>query len=217
MLSAGRVISWVWVVTVGLTWTVGQAGVDSTERNLCELAAKIWRAPIPNCHIETWMVGFWEAGAILAVLFLLADAARWAIRRRATITRDAQKDHLTKIRLKFTSLTTEIIGFHAEEKRRSTPKSMAGLDDPVETIKERTLQRMEENIRQGNLSEASFMERFSGRIVDLLGELRVAGADKQVTQRPVWSFYSWPDSCLNDVGAEIIRLEQSQNETAKPK
>ena len=45
MLAALRIISGLFVVTFGFAWTVGQAGLETTNRNLCDLVAAISRNP----------------------------------------------------------------------------------------------------------------------------------------------------------------------------
>ncbi len=82
MLWSGRIISWVLLVTGGFTWTVGQAGLDATNRNLCELVSSISPWPVTNCHVANWLVGLWGFGAVCAFLFLAIDAYRW-LRKRA--------------------------------------------------------------------------------------------------------------------------------------
>ncbi|NVN84635.1 MAG: hypothetical protein HXX15_00990 [Rhodopseudomonas sp.] len=77
MLWAGRIISWVLVVTGGFTWTVGQAGFDSTEKNLCELANKITQSPIENCHVVPMLVLLWQIGIFVALAFLVFDLVHW--------------------------------------------------------------------------------------------------------------------------------------------
>jgi hypothetical protein len=90
MLWAGRIISWVLIVTGGLTWTVGQAGVGTTDKNLCELASAIWQAPIQNCHIVPLLVYLWQAGLVLAVIFLIFDFLRWLKNRKSSVKRRAK-------------------------------------------------------------------------------------------------------------------------------
>jgi hypothetical protein len=81
MLWAGRIISWVFLVTGGFTWTVGQAGLDVTNRNLCDLVSSISSWSITNCHVSNWLVWLWGFGVVGALLFLIIDAIRWLQKR----------------------------------------------------------------------------------------------------------------------------------------
>ena len=87
MLWAGRIISWVLIVTGGLTWTVGQAGLDSTDKNLCELASKVWQGSIDGCHIIPALVAFWKIGSLAALIFLIVDGYHWLKNRTPSAKR----------------------------------------------------------------------------------------------------------------------------------
>jgi hypothetical protein len=71
----------------GLTWTVGQAGLDATDKNLCELASKIWPSPIEDCHIVPALVILWKIALIIALVFLVIDGYHWLAKRQATSKR----------------------------------------------------------------------------------------------------------------------------------
>jgi hypothetical protein len=93
MLWAGRIISWVLIVTGGLTWTIGQAGLDTTDKNLCEMAGKIWQAPIEGCHIVPALVTLWKLGFFAALVFLVIDGYHWLAKRQATGKRRSFTQH----------------------------------------------------------------------------------------------------------------------------
>jgi hypothetical protein len=82
MLISARIISALVVMTFGFAWTVGQAGLETTNRNLCDLARAVWFRPIADCQIANWIVWLWGIGAIFALVFLIADGTRWVLRRR---------------------------------------------------------------------------------------------------------------------------------------
>jgi hypothetical protein len=84
MLRAGRIISWALIVTGGLTWTVGQAGLDVTDKNLCEFASKVWQGPIVDCHIVPVLVVAWKIAFLSALVFLIIDAYHWLANRQTS-------------------------------------------------------------------------------------------------------------------------------------
>jgi hypothetical protein len=83
MLAAARIISGLFVVTFGFAWTVGQAGLETTNRNLCELVTAVWHRPFVDCQFATWIVWLWGIGTIVAVAFLIFDGVRWIFKRIA--------------------------------------------------------------------------------------------------------------------------------------
>jgi hypothetical protein len=76
MRLALRVISLVFAVTVAFVWTVGQAGMSSVDKNVCELA-HAWFPSIfvnaPQCAAHVWFWSIWEVSLVLAVVFLVCD------------------------------------------------------------------------------------------------------------------------------------------------
>jgi hypothetical protein len=74
-------------VTGGLTWTIGQAGLDATDKNLCELATKVWQAPIGDCHILPALVVFWKIAFFAALVFLVVDGYHWLLKRKKSSKR----------------------------------------------------------------------------------------------------------------------------------
>lgn len=83
MLMAFRIISGLLVVTFGFTWTVGQAGLEATNKNLCDLMSAVWFEPVTDCSFPTWIIWLWGLGAVAALVFLIVDAVRFVRRRLA--------------------------------------------------------------------------------------------------------------------------------------
>ena len=72
MYRAGKIIAWLWVMTYGYAWTVGQSGLATVDRNLCELwDAVFWQTL--ECHPHNFLLPAWGIGAFIAVVFLVTD------------------------------------------------------------------------------------------------------------------------------------------------
>jgi hypothetical protein len=95
MLVAARIVSGLFVVTFGFAWTVGQAGLETTNRNLCDLAAAVWWRPITDCHFANWIVWLWGIGALGALVFLIVDAVRWLRKGQQANAPKEQDDNLS--------------------------------------------------------------------------------------------------------------------------
>jgi hypothetical protein len=93
MLWAGRILSWVLIVTGGLVWTVGQAGLDSTDKNLCELASKIWQTPIEGCHIVPAFLILWQIAFWAALVFLIIDGYHRLTKQTSSKRQSIEHDH----------------------------------------------------------------------------------------------------------------------------
>jgi hypothetical protein len=74
MLWAFRIVSALVVMTAPYVWTVGQAGLETANKNICELATSV--LPFSNCHVQHLYVGAWIIGFLAAVGFILFDLAR---------------------------------------------------------------------------------------------------------------------------------------------
>jgi hypothetical protein len=96
MLMAFRIISGLLVVTFGFAWTVGQAGLETTNKNLCDLASAVWFEPIADCRFATWIIWLWGLGAIAAFVFLTADAVRFVRLRLEGRAQPSDWDRKTK-------------------------------------------------------------------------------------------------------------------------
>src|ERR1035441_11082528 len=72
MYRAGKIIAWLWVMTYGYAWTLGQSGLATVDRNLCELwDAVFWQTL--ECHPHNFLLPAWGIGAFIAVVFLVTD------------------------------------------------------------------------------------------------------------------------------------------------
>jgi hypothetical protein len=109
-----RALSALCVVTFGYVWTVGQTGLDTTNKNLCELWNAIWLQPWLNCNFHTHILVLWGAFALVSALFLLTELARWLLRLAAPATparnsRDLMSDlQAGKWRIKYPPLPHEL-------------------------------------------------------------------------------------------------------------
>src|SRR5215510_6628095 len=81
MLAAFRIFSALTVATLAYVWTVGQAGLETTNKNVCQLANSF--VPLNDCEVHYWFVGLWIAGFAAAMAFIAVDFARFA-KRAAT-------------------------------------------------------------------------------------------------------------------------------------
>jgi hypothetical protein len=68
MLVALRILSGLLVVTFGFAWTVGQAGLEATNRNLCDLASAVWVRPVTDCRFADWIVWLWGLRFVTGVI-----------------------------------------------------------------------------------------------------------------------------------------------------
>jgi hypothetical protein len=82
MRWAFRIVSGLFVVTSAYVWTVGQTGLDATNKNLCELWAKVSHQTLSSCELHEWVLTIWIGGFFAAVGFLIFDLIRW-LRSRA--------------------------------------------------------------------------------------------------------------------------------------
>jgi flagellar biosynthesis chaperone FliJ len=86
-------------VSLGFVWTVGQSGLQQTNRNLCELWASLplWR--YEQCEFQNILVLLWLAAAITAAMYLLIEAFQLSfVRRYVTIGAAAIKDNIRHYR-----------------------------------------------------------------------------------------------------------------------
>jgi hypothetical protein len=81
MVWAFRLLSGLTLITAPYIWTVGQAGLETANRNICDLANSF--VQLPSCKIHFIYLGIWIAGIILAAAFVAFDLARF-VRRAAT-------------------------------------------------------------------------------------------------------------------------------------
>lgn len=105
MLMAARIISALFVMTFGFAWTVGQAGLETTNRNLCELVTALSPVAVRDCHVANWIVWLWGLGAVAAFIFLIVDITRWWLDRKggrkavADSHTDGLVEHLPNVRV----------------------------------------------------------------------------------------------------------------------
>jgi hypothetical protein len=81
MLAAFRIFSALIVATLAYVWTVGQAGLETANRNICQLVGSF--ITLSACEVHYWFVGLWIAGLVAALSFIAVDFARFA-KRAAT-------------------------------------------------------------------------------------------------------------------------------------
>lgn len=81
MLWAFRIISGLVIMTAPYIWTVGQAGLETANKNICELASSL--TPLPTCQIHFVYALIWGIGLTAAVAFICFDASKF-VRRAAT-------------------------------------------------------------------------------------------------------------------------------------
>jgi hypothetical protein len=81
MVWAIRIISGLAVMTAPYIWTVGQAGLETANKNICELASAL--ITLPTCKIHFVYFGLWGIGLAAAILFIAFDIAHF-VRRTAT-------------------------------------------------------------------------------------------------------------------------------------
>jgi hypothetical protein len=82
MRIAIRIVSALVVLTFGYTWTVGQGGFDTVNHNLCELWNNTFWT-LSSCRFNIYILWVWGVGAALAGLFLIIEAAKYFLARRA--------------------------------------------------------------------------------------------------------------------------------------
>jgi hypothetical protein len=63
-------------VSVGFVWTVGQTGLQQTNRNLCELWASLPLPKYESCEFQNALVYVWACAALVAVIWLLLEFFR---------------------------------------------------------------------------------------------------------------------------------------------
>src|SRR5262245_6951089 len=76
-----RILSGLCVLTFGYVWTVGQAGLNSTNKNLCELWNAVWPWPWESCAFHTAILMLWAVAAIVSLTFLITELVRWLLER----------------------------------------------------------------------------------------------------------------------------------------
>jgi len=118
MLVAVRIISGLLVMTFGFAWTVGQAGLETTNRNLCDLVAAVSHQPIVDCHFANWIVWLWGLGALAAFVFLVVDVSRWLLGRRSPATADQGdfSEHVPDVRVADSAAAAELFASPGRDK-----------------------------------------------------------------------------------------------------
>lgn len=75
MRWAFRIVSGLILMTAPYVWTVGQAGLETANKNICELANSF--SSLPTCKIHYYYSGLWIAGLIAAAGFIVVDGMRF--------------------------------------------------------------------------------------------------------------------------------------------
>src|ERR1700730_15784292 len=81
MRWAFRIVSGLLLMTAPYIWTVGQAGLEAANKNICELANVF--LTLPTCKIHFYYFGLWITGLAAAAFFVAFDVMSF-IRRAAT-------------------------------------------------------------------------------------------------------------------------------------
>ena len=69
-------IAALFALTSAYVWDVGQTGVGTFNRNVCELLRR--HAPVPeDCGIDNWILALWAALVAVSVIYLLWQVSRW--------------------------------------------------------------------------------------------------------------------------------------------
>lgn len=66
-------------VSLGYSWTVGQSGLETTNKNLCDLARSVSGAALGHCEVEHWIVGLWIVFTVVAASYLLYETFRFIL------------------------------------------------------------------------------------------------------------------------------------------
>jgi len=77
MLWAFRILSGLWIVTFGYILTIGQAGLEPVNRNICELFNTVSPWPWQSCAFQNVIVALWALGAVASAIFLSVELIRW--------------------------------------------------------------------------------------------------------------------------------------------
>lgn len=76
-----RILSGLCVLTFSYVWTVGQTGLNATNKNLCELWNAVWPWPWQDCTFHTAILVLWAVGAVVSIVFLITEFVRWLVAR----------------------------------------------------------------------------------------------------------------------------------------
>lgn len=66
-------------LSVGYTWTVGQSGLASTNRNLCDLWQSLGFWKYDACEFQYWLLVLWALLSIAAAIYLLSEVFRFIL------------------------------------------------------------------------------------------------------------------------------------------
>jgi hypothetical protein len=75
MLWSMRIVAGLWVMTCSYAWTVGQSGLTTVDRNLCELWDQVFWKTV-ECHPHKFLWPLWVFIAVCVVVFLVVDFVR---------------------------------------------------------------------------------------------------------------------------------------------
>jgi hypothetical protein len=187
----GVIVVWAFLVFYVGRWWLRKAG-------------KHWRTVIFPTLLIALSLGGLLVGSIIIARKIPTDTAS-----QKDTPGDEQKNRVARIRSKYDRLVSDIAIFTADE-ARNQPTYPVGKIDFTEWQK-----RTQLSSERRNLLKAIFTERFTQRILDLLGEMQAAGVTDHVVQTPMWAFAEWPDSNMQKIGVEILKLEQKAEEGKK--
>jgi len=72
-----RILSGLTIMTAPYIWTVGQTGLESANRNLCDLLSTASPWPLPSCKFHMTYLGLWVIGILVAIAFAMFDTTRY--------------------------------------------------------------------------------------------------------------------------------------------
>lgn len=168
-------------------------------------------------ELVAFNVGWWFYPFILAVFFLaalgilgLALFLRGDIGvRRIMIAqlRTMEAEEFAKLKEKYARVVTDTAIFMADQKNTEPTHNLGDITDQTDARRQWG-ETQQKHMQHRNEWEAKFYERFTPRLIDLMVDLKKAGASDRVTRRPVWSIFTWWDSSLQEIGSELERLEK---------
>lgn len=75
-----KCVAIVFVLSSGYIWTVGQSGLPTVNKNLCDLWNSLSPSKVEDCAFEWVILGLWQLIFAVAILLLIFEAISWAVR-----------------------------------------------------------------------------------------------------------------------------------------
>lgn len=145
------------------------------------------------------------AGMGIILLYLVMKGEIGFRRVLIAQMRTMDRAEFQALRDKYTRLASDIAAFVADQTQSEPTRDYTPFEDRQKEL-EAWGKRVTASRAHETQGQARFWERFGPRIIDIQVSLKRAGVNSHLTNRPIWTAFTWPESFLVEVGKEIDRI-----------